>query len=130
MTDTLLPTSHEWRLLLENPALTELTLKNVQLVARLQEDPLDEFLNIVKHRGISDNNQSLAINLVKVSKAGFKGSISANSKDIDRWIKDHNSWLADKKVSFKKLKSVSPSDRNMGMGIGFDDPSFDPSDYF
>lgn len=25
MTDTLLPTSHEWRLLLENPALTELT---------------------------------------------------------------------------------------------------------
>lgn len=99
-------------------------------MATLQEDPLDEFLNIAKHRGSSSNSQSLAIDLVKVSKAGFKGSISANSEDIDRWIRDYDSWLAKKKASFKKLKSVSPSDRNMGIGIGFDDPSFDPSDCF
>ena len=130
MIDTLLPMNREWRLLLENPALKELTLKNVQLMAGPKKDPLDEFLNIAKHRGTSSNTQGVVVNLVKISKAGFRGSINAKSEDIVRWINDHDSWLAEKKASFKKLRPQSPSDWNMGMGIGFDDPGFDLSDYF
>ena len=47
------------------PALKELTLKNVQLMPGPRKDPLDEFLNISKHRGTSSNTHRVAINFSK-----------------------------------------------------------------
>lgn len=37
-----------------------------------RKDPLDAFLDIPKHRGTSSNTQGVAVNLVKISKAGFR----------------------------------------------------------